>query len=159
ALLLVLPGGDGSADFNGFVKNIWDSACPEDFVVAQLVSVKWSPDQKSIWPTKLGQANGMKFTTQEFVAAVIEDVKTKQKLRIDPARPYQLAWSSGGPAAYAISLEDKRPVTGSYVAMSVFHPGELGSLKNAKGQAYFLDHSPDDTTCRFEDALDAKEKL
>ena len=38
-LLLVLPGGDGSEEFNPFIKRIWKNAVP-GFVVAQLVAVR-----------------------------------------------------------------------------------------------------------------------
>src|SRR5688572_11783310 len=34
--LIVMPGGTGSAEFHGFVKNIWASCCPDDFVAVQL---------------------------------------------------------------------------------------------------------------------------
>src|SRR5215208_3612949 len=37
-LLLVLPGGDGSEEFNPFIKRVWKNAAP-GFVVAQLVAV------------------------------------------------------------------------------------------------------------------------
>jgi predicted esterase len=44
--------------------------------------------------------------------------------------------------------------------MSVFFEKELDKeLKNAKGRAFFLDHSPDDTTCKFENAEKAQERL
>ena len=36
ACLVVMPGGAGTAEFHGFVKNIWASCCPDDFVVVQL---------------------------------------------------------------------------------------------------------------------------
>jgi predicted esterase len=32
-------------------------------------------------------------------------------------------------------------------------------LKNAKGRTFFLDHSPDDTTCRFDNAEKAQARL
>lgn len=160
ALLVVMPGGSGEASFNNFVRRVWREAVPKDWVVAQLVSVKWKPEQTIIWPTRFSRVPAMKFTTEEYFAAVVEDVRKVRKLRIDPARVYQLGWSSGGPAEYAIALQEERPVTASYVSMSVFHRDELSSvLKHARGQAFFIDHSPDDTQCRFELAELARDEL
>src|SRR4051794_30018660 len=39
AFLLVLPGGDGSAEFNPFVKRIWNNALQEGMIVAHLVAI------------------------------------------------------------------------------------------------------------------------
>jgi predicted esterase len=160
ALVLVMPGGPGEANMTNFVRNVWNNCCPQDFVFAQLVSVKWSSADVT-WPTRYSKVPNMEFTTEEFVDAVLADVTKTQKLKIDPARTYQWGWSSGGPAEYAISLQEKSPVTASYVAMSVFNvTGELEpDLKNAKGSAYFLDHSPEDVRCKFEYAQKAQERL
>lgn len=158
-LLLVLPGGSGDANMTSFVRRVWKECCPKDLLVAELVSVHW-PGTEVVWPTRYAKIAAAKFTTEEFVDAVLQDVVKEQKQKIDPARIYQLGWSSGGPAEYAIALQEKTPVTASYVAMSVFREKELESdLARAKGQAYFLDHSPDDTTCRFADAERAQARL
>jgi predicted esterase len=55
-----------------------------------------------------------------------------------------LSWSSGGPAAYAVSLDPATRVTGSFIAMSVFRPEKLPDLAAAKGRLYYLLHSPKD---------------
>ena len=39
ALLVVMPGGGGGADFQGFVENILTEALPDQYLVAQLVAV------------------------------------------------------------------------------------------------------------------------
>ena len=98
----------------------------------------------------------MKFTTEEFVDAVIKDVADKQKL--DPKHIFTLTWSSSGPAAYAISLTNPK-VTGSFIAMSVFKPDTLPPLDRSKGHGYFLYHSPDDRTCPFRMAEQAVKSL
>lgn len=143
-LLLVLPGGDGGADFQPFVTNIYKNALPEGYVVAQLVAPKWSEEQanKVVWPTKQSDIAEVKVTTEGFIDAVINDVKSKCK--IDSRFVFTLSWSSGGPAAYAASLDAKTQVTGSFVAMSVFNPKHLPDLKNAKGKSYYILHSPQD---------------
>ena len=156
-LLVVMPGGDGSAEFHPFVKNIALHGAGDSFLTAQLVSVKWKPDQTIIWPTKGNPVPKMEFTTEEFAEAVIAEGRKTQK--IDPERIYTLSWSSSGPAAYAISLREKTPVRGSFIAMSVFHPNELGSLKSAAGRAYYLLHSPEDKTCPFRDSEEALKAL
>jgi predicted esterase len=146
-LVIVLPGGDGSEDFRPFVGKVYQEVFAKRYLVAQPVAVSWDEDQKITWPTKTDPVEKMKFTTEEFVAAVIKDVGKKHKL--NPKHVFTLSWSSGGPAAYAVSLTEKTPVRGSLVAMSVFVQRRLPPLKNAKGQAYYLLHSEDDKVCRF----------
>lgn len=157
-LVVVLPGGDGSADFSPFVKRIYKYAMPEGYILAEPVAVKWNDEQaqNDVWPTKKSHVKEMKFTTEEFVDAVIKDIDGKTKL--DHARIFTLCWSSSGLATYAISLTSKR-VTGSFIAMSVFYPAMMPSLTKAKGQAYFLFHSPDDQVCPFRLAELAQKKL
>jgi predicted esterase len=155
-LLVVLPGGAGSADFHPFVKRIYKNAVPQGYVLAQPVAVKWTEGQAIVWPTDKNRVRGMKFTTEEFVDDVIKDVSGKYKL--DPERTFTLTWSSSGPAAYAVSLTSKK-VTGSFIAMSVFKPGLLPPLGKAKGHAYFLYHSPGDRVCPFRMAEQAAKEL
>ena len=76
----------------------------------------------------------------------------------DPKSIFTLSWSSSGPAAYAIALADKTPVTGSYIAMSVFHPADL-PLARAKGRTFYIEHSPEDQVCPFAMAEEAKAAL
>jgi predicted esterase len=142
-LLVVLPGGDGGADFHPFVKNIHANALPEGYILAQVVAPKWSDDEnRVVWPTKKLRDKKMKFPTEDFVEAIIKDVQGRHA--IDPKHVYLLGWSSGGPPCYAASLEKDTPVRGVLVAMSVFKPEQLGPLARAKGKAYYILHSPTD---------------
>jgi predicted esterase len=156
-LFVVLPGGGGGEDFHGWVKNIHRNVLDEKWLTAQPVAVKWTEKQFIIWPTAKSGVKGQKFTTEEFVAAVIGDVAKRYK--VDKKSVYAMGWSSSGPAVYALALQKTPPVTGSYVAMSVFKPDKLPSLSRAKGRAFFIDHSPDDKTCPFRMAEDARDKL
>jgi predicted esterase len=156
-LVVIMPGGDGSAEFHPFVKRLFQQALPEGYLAVQPVAVQWTDDQEVVWPTAGLKVDKMKFTTEEFVAAVIADVAKTHKL--DPTRTFTLSWSSSGPAAYAISLQEKPLVAGSLVAMSVFKPDLLPELKLAKGQAYYLYHSPDDEICPFAMAESAEKSL
>lgn len=156
-LLYVLPGGDGGANFQGFVKNIRRQALSDEYVEIQLVAPKWDEKQQIVWPTKGLPYAGAKFTTEDFLAAVHKDVTKAYK--VDPKYVFALGWSSGGPPVYALALEDKSPVTGAYVAMSVFKPKELPKLAGAKGKPFFIDHSPDDQTCPFRMAEEARDAL
>jgi predicted esterase len=155
-LVVVLPGGDGSADFHPFVKRIYKHAVPEGYLAAQPVAVKWSAGQQIVWPTAGSRVTGMKFTTEELVSAVIEDVSRRHT--VNASRVFTLSWSSSGPAAYAVSLADEK-VTGSFVAMSVFKPAQLPSLNKANGRAYYLYHSPEDRVCPFRFAEQAARSL
>lgn len=155
-LIVVLPGGDGSAEFHPFVKRIFKHAVPEGFVLAQPIAVKWTLRQQIVWPTAKVKAASMKFSTEEFLKAVIDDVETQ--LPLDPNRIFTLSWSSGGPAACAAALDSPR-ITGSLVAMSVFKPSELPPLKAAAGRAFFIYHSPDDRVCPYRMAEQAEKQL
>jgi predicted esterase len=156
-LVVILPGGDGSADFLPFVKSIARHALPEGYLAVQPVALKWTEGQQIVWPTAKSPVADMKFSTEEFVEAVIQDVGAKHKL--DPRHIFTLSWSSSGPAAYAISLREKNPVTGSLIAMSVFKPNLLPSLKAAKGHAYYLYHSEEDRVCPFRFAAQARDDM
>ncbi|MGE5610743.1 MAG: alpha/beta hydrolase [Bacillota bacterium] len=146
-LLIVLPGGDGSADFHPFVKRIYRNALPARYLVAQLVAPKWDPGQQIVWPTQKSPVKGQKFTTEQFVADVIDEVRSKYS--VDESRVFTLSWSSGGPAGYAVSLAADTRVHGSFIAMSVYKPSFLPPLERAKGHAYFLLHSPQDQVCPY----------
>lgn len=98
----------------------------------------------------------MEFTTEEFVASVINEVEEKHK--IDPKRTFTLSWSSGGPPAYAISLTNEA-ISGSFVAMSGFYPSELPTLEKARGNAYYLYHSPTDCVTEYRMAEQAAKAL
>ena len=156
-LLIVLPGGDGSAEFHPFVKRIYANALPENYLVAQLVAVPSKNPNQTVWPTAKSPDPKQTFTSEDFIRAVVEDVKSKHP--IDEKRVFTLSWSSGGPAAYAASLVPKTPVRGSLVAMSVFIPGRLPPLTGAKGQRYFLLQSPDDQVTKYFFAKNAKAQL
>jgi predicted esterase len=157
-LLLVLPGGDGSAAFNPFITNIAKHAIGEGYTVAQLISVKWTPTQSIIWPTESSKVDGMKFTTEDFIGAVIDDVEKTHEIKLDPEHIYTLTWSSSGPAAYAASLSVER-LKGSFVAMSVYKSRAMRDIKKAKGHRYYIYHSPDDKVCPLALAEKAKESL
>lgn len=157
ALLIVLPGGDGSADFHPFVKRIHENALSEDFVLAQPLARQWTPNQKIVWPTIDSKTDDMQYSTEELIEAVIEDVSKKYK--IDPRRIYLLAWSSGGPAAYATVMKKETQVNGALIAMSVFKPKQLPDPKNAKARSIYVLHSPDDKICPYWMAQAAQETL
>lgn len=155
-VLVVMPGGDGGANFHPFVKRIYKNAVPDGFLVVQPVSVKWTPEQQIIWPTEKSKVDGMKYTTEEFVEGILEELAKSRK--IDPARVFTLSWSSSGPAAYQISTREKGLVKGSLIAMSVFRAKEFASSR-AQGQAYYILHSPEDKVCPFKMAEQARDTL
>jgi predicted esterase len=156
-LMVIMPGGDGGPDFHPFVKRICKHTLGGRYVAVQPLAVKWSAQQKIVWPTKNDGLAYAKFTTEQFVDEVIKSVRGQYK--IDGRKIFTLTWSSSGPAGYAISLQKDSPVVGSYVAMSVFRPERLGSLQAAAGHAYFIDHSPQDKVCPFRMAREASRLL
>ncbi len=156
-LVVIMPGGDGGPDFHPFVKRIYKHALGDDYLAVQPIAVKWSAQQEIVWPTENDGLPYAGFSTEQFVAAVIKAVQGSH--RIDPNRVFTLSWSSSGPAAYAISLDERSPVVGSYIAMSVFKPQKLGSIQRAADHAYFIDHCPQDKVCPFRMALEARRAL
>ena len=158
-LLLILPGGDGGADFNPFVRRIWKKALSKEYVVAQLVAPQWSEAQakKLVWPTHKQPCPEMKFDTETFVADVIADVRSRH--RIDDAHLYALAWSSSGPAVHAVMLQENTPLRGAFIAMSVFRTSDLPDLKAASGRSYYLYQSRGDKVCKFSFAETAQKLL
>ena len=62
ALLVVLPGGTGSADFHPFVSRIHANSLAEDFALAQPVAKKWTPAQQIVWPIANSKVKKMQYT-------------------------------------------------------------------------------------------------
>jgi predicted esterase len=157
-LLIVMPGGDGSAEFHPFIRRIWKFAvCNSNFIVAQPIAVVWNSNQRIVWLKEKDKFEGQEFSTETFIESIINDVS--KRVKIDPKHINTLSWSSSGMAAYAISLQEKTAVTGSYIAMSVFKPNQLPPLENAKGRLFVIQHSPDDRVCPFRMAKDAEQQL
>ena len=156
-LIVIMPGGNGSDKFHPFVRRIYKNALGDKFLVAQPVAFKWHASQKIVWPTKVNPTHSQKFATEDFIEAVIQDVKKHHQ--INKRNIFTLSWSSSGPAAYAISLQKSTQVTGSFIAMSVFRRNWLPPLDTAKGHIYYLLHSPEDKICPFSHAEQAKLEL
>ncbi len=156
-LLLVLPGGDGGRGFHPFVTRIYKNTVGMDMVVAQPIAVTWDRSKMIVWPTRKTPGLGAVPPTEEFVEGVVTDVA--QRVKVNPGRIYMMAWSSSGPAAYAVSLQKYKSVTGFFIAMSVFRPAQLPPLKEAKGEAYVIYHSRDDNVCPYRMAKDAEKML
>ena len=147
-LVLVLPGGDGGPDFLPWVRTLYRESAPEGFLFAELIAPDWTggDENRVVWPTSVLKQEGMGFTTEAFVDAVVADIAGRRT--IDPAKVFTLSWSSGGPAAYVASFDSER-VKGSFVAMSVFREDWLPPLDAAAGQLYYLYQSPDDAVTPF----------
>jgi len=156
-LLIVLPGGDGSADFHPFVRKIRDHAVGDDMMVAQPLAKQWTNDQRIVWPTAANKSAEIQFTTEELIGAIVSDVASKTS--IDRQRVYLLAWSSGGPAAWATLLQKQSPVVGGIIAMSVFKPDRLPDVSNGKDRSFYILHSPDDRVCPFRMAKQGYEAI
>jgi predicted esterase len=149
-LLLVLAGGDGSADFHPFIRSVHEKALDGRFVVAQPLA----PPQ-IVWPTKSSTVRPA--TTEESIVAIIDDAAKRHA--IDRGHVYALAWSSSGPAVYATLLQKGSPLAGGLIAMSVFKPNQLPPLEHAAGHRFYLLHSPTDAICPYRMAEDAKNQL
>jgi predicted esterase len=156
-LLVVLPGGDGGADFTPFVKRIWKYSLDDSYFIVQLIAPEWNKNQRVVWPTKELPETGMKTSTEEFLFGAVAELQSRTK--INDKHIFALGWSSGGPAAYATSVTEGSPLTGTFAAMSVFKPSAMGDLAGAKGHAYYLLHSQNDQVCPFRMAEEAAKVL
>jgi poly(3-hydroxybutyrate) depolymerase len=158
-LLVVLPGGPGTAEFRTFVKLIGKNSGGDEWLVAQLIAKKWTEKQEVIWPTERTRVTGQKFSTEEFIDSVIAEVTRLRE--VDPKRIVVLAWSSGGPAAYSHALRPNTaiPVDRYFISQSVFHTESLPPLAGAKGKRFYLHHSRTDAMCEFADAEEARDRL
>jgi predicted esterase len=158
-LLVVLPGGNGSAEFAPFVGRIRENALGEEWLIAQIVAPKWESAQECgiVWPMQRLPCPDMKLGCEELFETVVEDVA--ERCELDPRYLFTLAWSSSGSLAYTLGLDEESRVTGSFIAMSVYKPDLLPSLKPAKGRAFYILHSPDDRTCPVAMAEQARDEL
>jgi|GEM_PF-7088311 len=93
-LLFILPGGDGSADFQGFCKNIASNTTNKTFLVAQLIAPVWdrSEAEKLVWPTRHSKYKEGRFTTEEQAALVLKDIRERHP--VDEANIYTLSFPS-----------------------------------------------------------------
>lgn len=159
SLLIVLPGGDASAEFNPFVRRLFKYTLDENWLVVQAVAPRWSKQQAEqlVWPTELDPHKSAKFSTEKFLQAIIDDVQAKSK--INPKKIFLLGWSSGGPPCYAMALRKGSPVTGAFVAMSIFNQKELPPLENGEHKRFYLLQSPDDRVTKFFFAEKASQAL
>lgn len=156
-VLFVLPGGDGGDEFQPFIKRIYKHALSEDYLAIQLVAHQWSPRQRIVWPTKATRITGMKLSTEQFLTSAFHEVKKQTK--INKQHVYALGWSSGGPAVYAAALEPDTPLTGAFLAMSVFKPRQLPPLERASGLCFYILHSKEDRLCPYRMARSAHQQL
>jgi predicted esterase len=139
-LLIVLPGG--AADLHPFVRGMYKHVLGPDWLLAQLVAPVWGDKQKKevVWPNEFVPWKTAEFTTEEFIDAVIAEVRKTSD--VNPKRVFLLGWSSGGPPCYATALRTETPVTGALIAMSIFD--DTFPIENARGRSFYLLQSPDD---------------
>ena len=145
---------DWSFDGWGGIVPFWDL---DDAVPCQIAAIESVPCEVHSLINERGnlEFNGVDTLITSWPVFTDRNPETK----IDPHRVVLFGWSSSGPALYAHALRKRTPVSRYFVAMSVFKPKYLPSIKLAKGKSFFLYHSPDDQVCRFGDAKRAKKDL
>lgn len=156
-LLVVLPGGDGSDQFLPFVAGALADCAPSTFCCVMLTAPKWGVAQKVVWPTASLAEAGMKYTTEEYVRAVVAEVQKTHE--IDPAKTVLLGWSSSGPALYELLASGKPTAERAYIAMSVCKAKDSSVLAATKGMRIVLDQSRDDKVTPFVHAEKGRELL
>jgi predicted esterase len=144
-VVLVLPGGDGGEGFREWVRERYDDWIGAGFVWAHLVAPVWKPSQDVVWPIAPSPPDGRTFTTETFVADVVQ--ACAKQVRLDPRKVLAVGWSSSGPALWRLLSTKESPVQGYVLVMSVFHAKDVEPLAQAKGRLVSLIHSPQDETC------------
>ncbi len=139
-----------SLDFHPFIQSIHSQAMGGEIAIAHVIA----PPQV-VWPTE--QTRSRFATTEESLAAIVEDVSTK--LTIDKSKVFALAWSSSGPAVYETLTKASSPLAGALIAMSVFREKDYASLSSVKGRRIYLLHSPEDQVCPYSMAKEAHTQL
>src|SRR5262249_26756589 len=81
-LVVIVPGGPGTAEFLPFGPNVLTAlAIPDEFLVVQLVAPQWRPgDDRIVWPSHVFPDDKAEFTTEAFLSAVIDEVMAKQPI-------------------------------------------------------------------------------
>ena len=156
-VLVVMPGGDGSAAFSPFVMRIYQRTLNDEWVIAQIVAPKWERRQGIVWPTQSQPIPTARFTTEQLFDDVIDDVAARGP--IDRSEVYVLAWSSSGPPAYAIALRDKSQIAGAFIAMSVFNASRYSKPVATPTHGFYLLQSPEDKVTPFKHAEAARDFL
>jgi hypothetical protein len=98
------------------------------------VAPRWDDDPFSrvAWPTAGLPYPAAKFTTEEFIRAIVADVQAKAK--INPRRVIRLGWSSGGPPCYAPALRRDSAITGAFRQIGLAGPPS-SLLSDGRGSA------------------------
>lgn len=52
-LVVVMPGGDGSAEFHPFVERLGKDAFPKGYLAVQPIAVKWDAKQDKVCPYRM----------------------------------------------------------------------------------------------------------
>lgn len=156
-VLVVMPGGDGSAAFSPFIRRIYQMALNDEWIIAQVVAPKWGRGQTVVWPRQSQPFPAARFSTEQLIDDVIDDVA--ERCLIDHSEVYILAWSSSGPPAYAIALRDTPRIAGAFIAMSVFNEGEYSKSVATPAHGFYLLQSPEDKVTPFRHAEAARNFL
>lgn len=145
ALVIVIPDTEDLSNCESFVKQLCKQSLSNKYLVAQLAPAELTEKKTPVWPT------------EQLVRDIVQEVGAKYSL--DTNLIFTLSWGSGGPAAYAVSLQESKIVTGSYIAMSPFEPETLPPLSSAKGHAYAIECSPVSEVCPISVAQKAYKSL
>lgn len=154
-VLLVMPGGDGQAGARDFLRRVYKNSLSSEWLLVQVIAPRWDAAQAEevVWPTRLTPYAAAEFDTESLLDAVLSDLKGRTP--IDPAHVYLMAWSSGGPAAYAAMMNQQTPFKGAFIAMSVLPRAKPADWANTKDRRFWLYQSPDDNTTPMKHAQDA----
>jgi predicted esterase len=159
-LVIALPGGHGQAgEFLPFLTTLAGELGPA-YAVAALSAPQWTTEQarQIVWPKKTDRIAAARFTTEEFVTAVFNEIR--QSSAVDGEQAILFGWSSSGPAVYATALSEQAPAALRYYVLSaVFKPETLPPLDRARGKRIYIQHGDQDRLIPLRWAEEAERAL
>jgi len=136
-LIVMIPGaGQTGADWLPRAMEFAQDLPNERYLFAYPFSVKWNEKQTNAWPTVKVPEKGMKFSTEEFLEALVADVKTRHK--VDARRVFLYGYQASTRVAYAAGLRPRSPFTGIMAAMGEMKLKDLPPIAGARGRVWYL---------------------
>ena len=157
-LLVFLPGGEKSGEDWLDTGKGWARQLPSDqYIFAFPVSVRWNEKQTNPWPTAKTPEKGMKFSTEEFLEAVVAEIMKNQK--IDSKRVFLFAYQQSATAGYAAGLRPQSPFTAISIGCGGLKSKDLPALGAAARRLWYLVSWPGDRGATPKEMQDARAVL
>ncbi|MBI2921804.1 MAG: hypothetical protein HYY18_12030 [Planctomycetes bacterium] len=145
-LIVMIPGASQTGeDWLPKAKEYAQALPNERYLFAFPCSVIWNEKQTNPWPTAKTPEKGMKFCTEDFLEAVVADVKARHKVNVRRVFLYGYQW--GAFPAYAAGLRPRSPFTGVIAATGEMKLKDLPAIAGARARGWYLMSWDDPNYC------------